>query len=284
MPLRTVLAAMLMVIPYCLHANAETVVFSLTSPQAGAVSPGQIVNWSITAEISTGGSAGLALFAVDLKQDEANPESIDIPPAMNVPLGLGGFSRPGGICNPGEGGASTGYIGVQRGTPGARDLHQIGGAQNSTGAPGASIGLDVDLEAGVGLAGPVVIAQGSFAAPSTNGTYTYLLADALANTLDAVNPPGMISPVSPADTSILPASFQITVSAGSVLGDMNCDGILDTSDILHFVQALVEPAAYVADHDGDPFAACNVSQADVNQDTLADGGDIADFVSLLLGA
>ncbi len=284
MRLRNGLAAALLVIPFTLAANAETVVFSIASPEAGAVSPGQVVNWSISAEITSGGSAGLALFAVDLVQDQANPELIDIPPANGVPVGLDGYSRPGGICNPGEGGESTGYIGVQRGTPGAFDLRQIGGAQNSTGASGAAIGLDLDIEADVGLTGPVLIAQGSFTAPSTNGTYTYLLADALANTLDAINPPGMPSPVSPADTVLAPASFQITVSTGPILGDLNCDSIVDTNDIQHFVQALIEPAVYDEDHDGDPFPSCDVSRADVNQDSFANGGDIAGFVMLLLGA
>jgi hypothetical protein len=264
-------------------ANAETVVFSLTSPQTGAVSPGQIVQWSIRAEITSGGSAGLALFAVNLVQDSANPESIDILPANEVPAGLEGFSRPNGISNPGEGGATTGFIGVQRGTPGAFDLHQIGGAQNSTGAPGAAIGMDVDLESGVGLGGPVVIAEGSFTAAETEGTYTYFLADALANTFDAINPPGMVSPVSGAETALAPASFQITVSTGADLGDLNCDGNVNTNDIQHFVQALIDPVGYVADHDGDPFAACTVSLADVNQDAFADGGDIVGFVGLLIG-
>ncbi len=279
---RTVLAAAILVHPLSQFTYGETVAFSLTSPQAGTVSPGQTINWQISVEITTGGSAGLALFAVDLLQDGVNPELIELPPADNVPIGLEGFSRPEGICNPGEGGQTTGYIGVQRGTLGAYDLHQIGGAQNNTGVAGASIGLDVNLEAGIGLGGPVVIAQGSFAAPGTPGDYTYFLVDPVANTFDTINPPGTASPVSGAITALTQASFQITVSVGPDLGDMNCDAAVNVGDIPHFVQALVAPDGYSADHDGDPHPACDINLADVNQDTSVDGGDIDAFVTLLL--
>lgn len=284
MSLRTVIVAALVGLPLCLCANADTVVFSLTSPQAGVVSPGQTINWEISAEITAGGSAGLALFVVDFVQDGANPEFTDLLPADDVPSGLEGFSRPDGISNPGEGGSTTGYIGVQRGTSGSYDLHQIGGAQNSTGAAGSTIGLDVDLNAGVGLSGPVVIAQGTFAAPDAEGAYTYLLADAVANTFDVINTAPLPSPVSGADTVLTPASFQITVSAGSVLGDMNCDGEVTMADIPHFVQALVDPDAYISEHGGVPYPSCDINLADINQDPegLENGEDIQSFVTLLL--
>lgn len=284
MPFRIVVSFSLLISLSSLRANAETVTFSLTSEDAGVVSPGQVVDWQISAEITSGGSAGLALVAIDLIQDELNPELFNLPPANGVPVGLEGYSRPAGISNPGEGGATTGYIGVQRGAPGAMNLHQIGGAQNSTGAAGATIGQDINLEANVGFTGPVVIAQGSFVAPNTNGTYTFQLENAIANTFDSVSAPGTFSPVSPADVVFGSGSFQIVVSTGSNIGDINCDGVINTADIQHFVQALVAPAAYVDDHDGSPFPTCDLNMADVNQDTFADGGDITGFVSLLLGS
>ncbi len=66
------------------------------------------------------------------------------------------------------------------------------------------------------------------------------------------------------------------------LGDLNCSGTVDGADISHFAQALLDPTAYNADHDGSPFAACSLSLADINQDTLVDIDDVPGFVNLLI--
>lgn len=67
-----------------------------------------------------------------------------------------------------------------------------------------------------------------------------------------------------------------------LLGDLNCDDLVNTADIPHLVQALVDPPAYDAQHDGDPYLLCYRGLADMNQDGRADGRDIQLFTDLLL--
>ncbi|MEW6199117.1 MAG: WD40 repeat domain-containing protein [Planctomycetota bacterium] len=62
-----------------------------------------------------------------------------------------------------------------------------------------------------------------------------------------------------------------------VVGDLNCDGLVDFGDINPFVKALTNPASYRAD-----YATCNILNADCNNDGLVDFGDINPFVRLLL--
>lgn len=64
-----------------------------------------------------------------------------------------------------------------------------------------------------------------------------------------------------------------------LLGDLNCDGVVDVADIVPFVQALIDPTAYEAQYPN-----CARSQADTSGNGLVDGGDVRSFVSLLLGA
>ncbi|MBU0640528.1 MAG: hypothetical protein KKB50_16825 [Planctomycetes bacterium] len=66
-------------------------------------------------------------------------------------------------------------------------------------------------------------------------------------------------------------------------GDLNCDRQVDGFDIDHFVQALMDWDGYIADHDGDPYPACDPWLADINQDGLVNGFDIDPFVALLEG-
>ncbi|TWT45199.1 hypothetical protein RAS1_16210 [Phycisphaerae bacterium RAS1] len=63
------------------------------------------------------------------------------------------------------------------------------------------------------------------------------------------------------------------------VGDMNCDGVLNTLDINPFVLALSDPAGYAA-----AFPDCTISHADVNADGFVDVLDINPFVLLLSGA
>ena len=64
----------------------------------------------------------------------------------------------------------------------------------------------------------------------------------------------------------------------AIIGDANCDGLLDFGDIDPFVMALVSPSDYAAAH-----ADCDVLLADVNGDGAVNFGDIDPFVALLVG-
>ncbi len=65
-------------------------------------------------------------------------------------------------------------------------------------------------------------------------------------------------------------------------GDLDCSGTVDTGDIPHFVQALVDEDGYAEDHDGSPFDVCDRMLADINEDTRVDAKDIQGFVFLLI--
>lgn len=65
--------------------------------------------------------------------------------------------------------------------------------------------------------------------------------------------------------------------AGDLIGDLNCDGLINTGDIDPFVLALLDPADYA-----NSFPDCNRFNADANGDGLVNTGDIDPFVELLL--
>ena len=71
-----------------------------------------------------------------------------------------------------------------------------------------------------------------------------------------------------------------TVSATplAALGDMNCDGAVDTADIDGFVLALVDPAGYAA-----AFPDCDPTLADCNGDGSVDTADIDAVVAAVIG-
>ena len=278
---------------FATFAQADPVVtFMLSSPQNGhTLAPGAPIAWTITAEASAGDNSGLALVACDLVQNPTNPAFFDLPPASGVPAGLENLSRPLGLSNPGEGGAGTGYIGVQRSPIGQiyKNLVQIGGGQNTFGAAmpsGSGFCESADVVAGIGQCTPVVIAAGSFTAPTVAGTYELHLSSGIANVLSQLSPPPeppTFWPVSAATVAGLPSASVGFLVSTELLGDMNCDGLVNTDDIPHFVQALVDPTGYVAHHDGDPYLACQLRRGDLNHDKREDGIDIQFFVSLLLG-
>lgn len=64
----------------------------------------------------------------------------------------------------------------------------------------------------------------------------------------------------------------------AVLGDMNCDGMLNADDVPPFVQALIDPVGYVADH-----PQCDINRGDINASTTVDGLDIDPFSAALIG-
>lgn len=222
-------------------AAAQTVTVSLDSPQNGqTVAAGATINWSISFTVSTGDNAGLALLVADLAQDldpnTGNPASLDIPPAGGVPGSMSNFSRPAGISNPGESDPTTGYPGVQRGASGAANLIQIGGGQNTFGAarsPGTGVAENANVVGGVGQSGSVVLASGSFTAPSANGAYTFSLENVVANVLLAVNTPPSFSPTTAANVVVSSGSFGFIVGgAAPCPGDTDGDNDVDLEDLL----------------------------------------------------
>jgi len=204
----------------CSAATAATVSVYLESPVAGqSVAPGTQVNWTIKVSVSAGDNVGLALIACDLAQDAGNPAKLDMPPgsAGSIPSNMAVFNRPAGITNPGEGGRPSGYVGVQRGTPGAMNLIQIGGGQDTFGAatpPGTGIAENATVTAGIGQGGtPQVVLSGSFNAPAALGSYTFRLQNVVANVLESIHSPPAFSPVVPATVNLAGAAFSFTVAA-----------------------------------------------------------------------
>jgi len=261
-------------------ALAQTATMSLTSPQNGTtVNPGDTIDWTIEFSVSSGDNLGAALVAVDLVQDNENPATLDIPPAAAVPAAMSDFSRPNGISNPGESDPTTGYTGLQRGTPGEQNLLQIGGAQNTLGQtlpPGSGVAEAAVVTGGVGQSGNVILATGSFQAPAAPGTYTYRIQTPLVNVLTAVNAPPAFSPVislDPTDISLAPFSITFTIDGACDPCDVNCDGSVNGSDIATFVAA-VQPGAP---------AGCSPCAGDTDNNGSVQLADIANFVNCLLG-
>ncbi len=228
------------------------------------VPPGTPIDWAIYASVPTD-SEGLALISTDLIQDEGNPAKIDIPQGDSVPPAMVGFSRPYGVSNP-----ENGYLGSMRGNPGEQNLVQIGGAQNTLGEPGSTIGLDAIVDGGIGQSAPQLILSGQFGAPSTPGAYQFYLANALANVLTSVQTPPHYSPVEAAPIC-LENALQFTVNP-DYLGDCNCDGTRNGLDVQAFVDVLLgtntNPASRIA--------------ADTNNDGYATPEDVPSFMQCLL--
>ncbi len=246
---------------------AQTVTLSLASPENGdTVTPGATIHWSIGFAVSSD-NAGLALLVVDLAQGASNPATIDIPPADGVPLALTSFSRPAGISNPGETNPATGYIGVQRGETGEKNLRQIGGAQNTFGEalpPGSGVAESAVVTRSIGQDGLATLAGGSFTAPSTPGTYTFQLENALANVLTVVNSPPQHSQVQRATISLSNAAIVFSVSETPCEScDANCDGETDGLDIQPFVDALISSPTGCSSCAGDLDGSGDVTLADI---------------------
>jgi hypothetical protein len=65
---------------------------------------------------------------------------------------------------------------------------------------------------------------------------------------------------------------------GMVLGDLDCDGSVNVSDISSFVMALTDPSGYAQQ-----YPSCGILRGDLNQDSLVNGLDIDPFVECIIG-
>jgi hypothetical protein len=261
---------------------APTATLTLTSPQHGAtVASGATISYTISVLVSSGDNVGLALVSVDLEQAAGNPELFDIPPATDIPSNMAKFRRPLGISNPDEN-SLPGYAGVQRGTSPGKNLRQIGGAQNTFGAPGGTIGTDPNPVSGVGQGTARQVTSGSFLAPTTEGVYTFELKNALVNVMTAANAPPAFSPVVSVATSDINLTggvltFTVSNAPAFCIGDVDCSGEVDFFDIDPFVAKLGCPSS-------DPVgcsAGCPWQNADADEDGDVDFFDIDPFVATL---
>ncbi len=271
-PVALILAAMTIPLESVFADGFVTI--NLISPQANtAVAPGQAIDWRIEAEVTQGDNAGLALLLVDLVQSPFNPQLFDLTPPTLIPAAMQNFAAPSGFSNP-----NGGYTGMLVGNIGERNIRQIGGAQNAFGQPGQIMGQSVNVDGGIGQGTPILIAEGSFAAPPVPGDYAIMLENAVANTFDAINAAPTASPVSPGSPLLIDSFFLFTVDDTIQLrADVNCDGVVDGLDVAPLTVALTDPASYPS-----MYPACFLSQGDVNNDSLIDTNDISDFVACLL--
>jgi len=69
-----------------------------------------------------------------------------------------------------------------------------------------------------------------------------------------------------------------SVIAAPTVGDMNCDGVLNTGDIGPFVMALTDPSAY-----GSTYPSCQILHGDMDHNGSVDGADVEGFVNSLYG-
>jgi hypothetical protein len=253
---------------------AATVTLTLDCPQAPETTSADIT-WTVTATVSTGDNFGLALISTDLVQDPANAALFDLSPALGVPTGMDNFSRPAGITNPPETDPITGYMGVLRGPDGQKNVIQIGGAQNTFGAtlpPETGMAQSDTVVTGVGHTAQI-IATGEITLPA-QGTYTFSLANPIANLLETES---AFWSVIPADTfDMSGASFTIEYSESPPLcaGDLDCDGAVTFDDIDPFVLALGGEAGYLAQ-----FPDCYWLNGDCDGNETVDFDDIDPFVA-----
>lgn len=139
------------------------------------------------------------------------------------------------------------------------------------------------------LASASLSSMGQFSNSLTNGPLTFDLAMPAEFVAD-FNAGGPVSLYLTRVTTTLGFTFnsrnyfietqlpELLLTATSVRGDMNCDGAVTVDDVPPFVLALLDPDAYLA-----MFPDCPLSRADLSNDGLRNGTDIAPFVSCLLG-
>ncbi|MBN2447381.1 MAG: hypothetical protein JXO22_11675, partial [Phycisphaerae bacterium] len=158
---------------------------------------------------------------------------------------------------------------------------QIGGAQNTFGTAGTTMGQSVNVIGAVGQSAPQIVVSGSFPAPATPGTYTFSLANAVASVLETLNPAPAHSPVIAATADVTGATFSVTVGDGPAYncGDADGDGTADVFDIDAFVYAITHTEAeFLAQ-----YPSSNFLNSDTNCDAAVDVFDIDTFVGAITG-
>ena len=65
--------------------------------------------------------------------------------------------------------------------------------------------------------------------------------------------------------------------SGGLLADMNCDGLVDGSDVAPLVLALLNPGQYAA-----AFPGCDINNGDTNGDGVVDPNDVPSFAQCLM--
>jgi len=248
-------------------ADDPTPVLRITlesSVDGAVVQPGDPVDWTISFR-ALGMDYGVALLIVDFVQNELNPGAVAIPPADGVPTGMEGFAAPYGISNVGDGS----YRGTPYGTDCKSNLYQIGGAQNTFGVAGTTMGQDTTVETDVGQNAAQTLATGEFDAPDEHGVYVFQIRDAEATVFESVGSQGQPSVVAEPDfLTYVASSFTVIVCPG----DVDLDGDVDAGDLATFFGAYgsCETGPNPDDYDYD---------CDFNRDHCVDGADLG----ILLG-
>ncbi|MGE0481352.1 MAG: beta-propeller fold lactonase family protein [Phycisphaerae bacterium] len=132
--------------------------------------------------------------------------------------------------------------------------------------------FDVGLQGSLGdvavLDDLLLITDNTTATDGLTGLYSF-----------TIQPDGSFTPNGPIASTAGIAPTALAVWKPTLLvGDLNCDGLVNNFDIDPFVLAIADPEAYAAAYPG-----CNRSAADVNGDGLVNNFDIDDFVALLAG-
>jgi len=252
-----------------LHAqpgqNPPTAQIELRSTSAGVVvSPCAAIPWEIAIQVGAD-SFGLAGYAANLVQSATNPVPIVLAPAPSVPSLLSGFSRPAGVSNTGPGGTGSGYGGTpiaNQSFPGAIDLVQIGGMQNTFGSPAGNVGTDTSVEQQIGQgAQPQVVASGEFFAPSTAGSYCMDLQATAVNVLTSTGPIAGIWRVRQASVSLVQGSFCFTVRCLADVDDGSGTGVPDggvtIDDLLYYNVIFADGDARADVDDGTSTGTCD---------------------------
>ncbi|MGD8453565.1 MAG: alpha-amylase family glycosyl hydrolase [Phycisphaerae bacterium] len=147
---------------------------------------------------------------------------------------------------------------------GVTDADASGAATAVTGfemiVPYAAVGLEGDAAGPVGICATIAQTSGATGnqwLPGLGGGYDNL----------------GLAP----DLTLVPGE-QYALVPLRLLGDLNCDGVVDNFDITPFVLAVTDAAGYAAAHPD-----CDRNLADLTDDGLVNNFDIAPFVHLLLG-
>ncbi|HVP09819.1 MAG TPA: dockerin type I repeat-containing protein [Phycisphaerae bacterium] len=72
-------------------------------------------------------------------------------------------------------------------------------------------------------------------------------------------------------------TWKYGVSGDALLGDLNCDGVVNVADVSPFVKALINPATYQSE-----YPACDILHADMNGDGTVNGKDVQSFINELV--